>query len=165
MKKLLVPLFIVAIAMLMPANMIKAGDGGGVENNSKSTFGIFYENYCTMETVIGEGQKHIVCNVIPKKNGALLKFHGNYHGFAEGYPMCVIRCCPPPPVTEYVFNRVINFSETVGCLPWSKTYVHNFELISKGAAPNLKARIRVKYNVNANGMLTVEIFDIEYTCK
>jgi hypothetical protein len=61
-------------------------------------------------------------------------------------------------------NRVIDFSVTAGCLPWSKTWAQ-FELISKGDAPNGKAGICVKHNVNAKGCLTVELFSTNYTDK
>lgn len=153
MKKLLVPLFIVAIAMLMPANMIKAGDG--VDQNEQLPFMFSGWNCDGSDFIVGEGIFHIVSDFDILKKGYKYRYHINAHG--EGVGMYT--------GDEYIWNDAINEVEVVNGLPYTFSAVQTFNLIGKGSAPNEQMHVMFKIMIDKDGNFKVLVDSYRFDCK
>lgn len=111
------------------------------------------------ENVALNGPLHILAQVTLNKGDAHVKFQAN--------PQDVTGIGS---VTHYSYKATgitrddVNIQTTNG-FPANETYINNFRIVGKGAAPSLLVHETLHYTVNANGTITASHDNLSASCK
>lgn len=158
MKKLSIALFTVGMMLSMLASSASAAT---IVNQDVPISGVIF-NRCGGVAVTLSGTMHRAIHKTINDNTAHISIHINYadvQGTAANG-------------TKYVLNVAalaeVNISLTNGSpgLPSGEgTFVNHVNLISQGSAPNLDLRLMFRITVNANGDVTVMMYEISANCQ
>jgi hypothetical protein len=151
MKKLIVSVFIAAVALMMPANLTVAGDG--VDENIWYPFHIEGVD-CDGVPGYFDGVVHVVYEFDVMKNGYKVKLRMHSHG--KGYSFDGER--------EYIWTQNINETEMVKSLPYSYSYVVAWNVIDKGQVVDERLHVTYKVMIDKDLNVKVLIENVSYGC-
>ncbi|WP_373495174.1 hypothetical protein [Aquiflexum sp.] len=148
MKKILVKFCLVAAMGLMFVIQVNAQS-----SQDRIPFSTTVD-FCG-ELVDVDGEFHFVSNSVFSNNGnVMLKYHVNGKGTGVGQDSGAV----------YQWNEVSNqtFNASKGI---NYTVTQTFMMIGQGKAPNRKVHLTYHITINANGELTVDVYNLSVECK